>query len=185
MLHLNQKKSPSPHQEGAVLLIGLIMLLLMSIIGLAAVRGTNLQELMAGNARDKQIAFQAAETALRKAELVVDGQNPPNIGTDIGMINQAATGASSEYWRNGFAWDPVSGVQKTVEVNDALEFVQAKPRYVVEKLNVTYIPGSDGRAADWLGVLAAPEISVYRVTSKGVGLTEKSIVYLQSVYRRQ
>lgn len=55
-------------QQGAVLLVALIMLLLLTIIGAAAMRDTNLQERMAGNMRDHNLAFQAAEAALRFAE---------------------------------------------------------------------------------------------------------------------
>ncbi|MEZ3184022.1 pilus assembly protein PilX [Pseudomonas sp. LM13] len=55
-------------QRGAVLLVALIMLLLLTILGAAAMRDTNLQERMAGNMRDHTLAFQAAEAALRFAE---------------------------------------------------------------------------------------------------------------------
>ena len=55
-------------QRGAVLLVALIMLLLLTILGAAAMRDTNLQERMAGNMRDHDLAFQAAEAALRFAE---------------------------------------------------------------------------------------------------------------------
>ena len=47
-------------QQGAVLLVALIMLLLLTVIGVAAMRDTNLQERMAGNMRDHALAFQAA-----------------------------------------------------------------------------------------------------------------------------
>jgi type IV pilus assembly protein PilX len=169
------------HQQGAVLIVGLIMLLIMTLVGVAAVRGTNLQELMAGNARDKQIGFQAAETALRQAELIVDGVSAPNVGA-AGVIDEDSKGTLSSYWRDAYAWKDAN---KSVEADDALKFIQAKPRYVVEKLEVAYVPGSDGRAVDVLGRQSVPEISVYRITGRGVGITENSIVYLQSIFRRQ
>ena len=55
-------------QRGAILVIALIMLLLLTIIGLASMRGTSLQESMSGNLRDSNISLQAAEAALRKGE---------------------------------------------------------------------------------------------------------------------
>ncbi|AQZ34850.1 pilus assembly protein PilX [Pseudomonas sp. LPH1] len=58
-----------PHrQQGAVLIVALIMLLLLTIIGLSSMRGTSLQENMAGNMRDINLALQAAEAALRQGE---------------------------------------------------------------------------------------------------------------------
>jgi type IV pilus assembly protein PilX len=56
------------NQKGATLIVALIMLLLLTIIGMASINDTNLQEKMAGNLREKNIAFQAAEAALRKGE---------------------------------------------------------------------------------------------------------------------
>ncbi len=55
-------------QRGAVLIVALIMLLLLTIIGLSSMRGTSLQENMAGNMRDSNMALQASEAALRKGE---------------------------------------------------------------------------------------------------------------------
>ncbi|MGQ7959166.1 pilus assembly PilX family protein [Pseudomonas sp. SP16.1] len=62
---------PSNRQRGAILVIALFMLLLLTIIGLSSMRGTMLQENMAGNLRDSSLALQAAEAALRKGEEVV------------------------------------------------------------------------------------------------------------------
>lgn len=58
-------------QQGAILIVALIMLLLVTIIGLASIRGTSLQERMAGNLKDQEQALQAAEAALRKGEAAV------------------------------------------------------------------------------------------------------------------
>lgn len=55
-------------QRGAVLIVALIMLLLLTVIGLSSMRGTSLQESMAGNMRDGNFALQASEAALRKGE---------------------------------------------------------------------------------------------------------------------
>lgn len=60
--------TPVPNQRGAVLIVALIMLLLLTIIGLSSMRGTSLQENMAGNMRDSNLALQASEAALRLGE---------------------------------------------------------------------------------------------------------------------
>ena len=66
---------PINNQRGAILIIALIMLLVLTIIGLSSMRGTSLQESMAGNMRDSSLALQAAEAALRQGEGVVDGKS--------------------------------------------------------------------------------------------------------------
>lgn len=73
-----QKKN----QQGAVLIVALIMLLLLTIIGLSSMRGTSLQENMAGNMRDSNLSLQAAEAALRKGEQIVSSKLADNsLGT--------------------------------------------------------------------------------------------------------
>lgn len=55
-------------QSGTVLLVSLIVLLVMTLLGVASMRGATLEERMAGNWRDQNIALQAAEAALRAGE---------------------------------------------------------------------------------------------------------------------
>ncbi len=54
-------------QEGIVLFVGLIMLLLATLIGMTAVQTTTLEEKMAANQQDRHKALQAAEAAARYA----------------------------------------------------------------------------------------------------------------------
>lgn len=63
----NVAKSPA-RQAGVSLLVVLILLLVMSILGIAVLRSSGMQERMSANMRDRSIAFQAAETALREAQ---------------------------------------------------------------------------------------------------------------------
>ena len=56
-------------QRGVVLVVSLIMLLLMTLLSVSAMKTSLMEEKMAGNSRDVELAFQAAETGLRDAEL--------------------------------------------------------------------------------------------------------------------
>ncbi|MDE2407596.1 MAG: pilus assembly protein [Xanthomonadaceae bacterium] len=51
-------------QQGISLLVVLILLVVMSILGVAVMRSSSMQERMAANLRDRSLATQAAETAL-------------------------------------------------------------------------------------------------------------------------
>ena len=55
-------------QRGAVLGIGLLFLLVMTLLGTALMQSTTMQERMAGGVQDRNRALQAAETALNVAE---------------------------------------------------------------------------------------------------------------------
>ena len=55
-------------ERGAVLVVGLIILLVMTLLSVQAMRSNVAQERMAGNMRERNLAFQAAEAALRVGE---------------------------------------------------------------------------------------------------------------------
>ena len=59
---------PVSKQRGAALFISLMFLILLTLIGLSAANVGILQERMAGNVRESNIAFQRAEAALRGIE---------------------------------------------------------------------------------------------------------------------
>lgn len=61
-------------QEGAVLLVCLVMLLVLTMIGVSSMSNSTLQERMAGGTRDYNQAFQAAEASLRVGEAYVRQQ---------------------------------------------------------------------------------------------------------------
>ncbi|OGR32354.1 MAG: hypothetical protein A2091_00395 [Desulfuromonadales bacterium GWD2_61_12] len=56
------------NESGAVLIVSLILLLVLTLLGITAMQSTTLEEKMAGNLADRNLAFQAAEAALRDAE---------------------------------------------------------------------------------------------------------------------
>lgn len=56
-------------QNGAILVVSLLLLLVMTALALSASNSTRLQERMAGNARDVELAFQGSEAGLRESEV--------------------------------------------------------------------------------------------------------------------
>lgn len=64
MKQLNMKQNFALKQSGAALFISLIMLLVLTIIGLAASQRSSLQERMAANMHVTHITFNGAESAL-------------------------------------------------------------------------------------------------------------------------
>ncbi|WP_444940074.1 PilX N-terminal domain-containing pilus assembly protein [Microbulbifer sp. ZKSA004] len=166
-------------QSGATLLVGLVILLLMTFIGLAAIRGSGMQELMAGNMRDRQLAFQAAEAALRVAEFKLESESELAIstlfnGTNTGYVEQMDGSSSSEFWLV-YDWDGGS-----VSTNLGLDNVASQPAYVVEKIEGSVWNSDEGGDIGFTPSAAAPAPEYYRITSRGVGGTESAIVILHS-----
>ncbi|WP_241520972.1 pilus assembly PilX family protein, partial [Steroidobacter cummioxidans] len=63
----SQMRSGPATQRG----VALVLLLVATVIGLASVRGTNLQERMSANMYDRSLAFQRAESALKCQRAVI------------------------------------------------------------------------------------------------------------------
>lgn len=173
-------------QTGAVLIVGLIMVLLMTIIGLAAIRGSGMQELMAGNMRDRNLAFQAAEAGLRAGEGVVHPSvvTLPAFDGTAGMhpdLNVPGRTPPARWT----ASDWVAAGNSVVTAGLAPQS-SSQPRYAIEKIEVSAVEaaGADGSGIDVgsLEAFAAPE--VFRINSRGVGGTTDADVVLQSFYKR-
>ena len=58
----------SRQQGGAALIVSLTLLLVVTVTALAAASGSTLQLGMAGATKNRNLAFQAAESALREGE---------------------------------------------------------------------------------------------------------------------
>lgn len=73
-------------QSGASLIVVLILLLVMTLLGLAVLGNTLLEERMSANMYDRSLGFQAAESALREGEaLVAAGPTVPGSGCTGGV----------------------------------------------------------------------------------------------------
>lgn len=149
-------RTPKRQQKGAVLIVALVMLLLITMASIAAIRSSTLDERMAGNARDRDKALQAAEAAVRTClqRLVVDLPS-----TYTGTILAPAT-TGSENWEIDTNWAGGSANSVAIDIVDA--GLAAAPRCMVERL------GASG--------------TNYRVTGRAVGGSDSSVVIIQATY---
>lgn len=79
MNHKISKRTTLPNrqnQEGYVLLLGVVFILIMTVFGLYAMNGSILQLRMSSNYRDAKIASEAAEMTLRWGESYVQSRSP-------------------------------------------------------------------------------------------------------------
>lgn len=184
-------------EAGVALFMSLIMLLIITVLGLSSVQTTTLQERMARNARDSNLAFLAAESALKDAEAVIEAFTTldGDFGVDPKEANprdclaspNAAQGRYHELDYNCTPnwelvdWDGESGYYtSTVEVLG----VNTQPKYIIEhvktlsafedRLNLTNI-GED---------LGAGRVQIFRVTAYGTGGTDTARAMIQSTYGR-
>ena len=116
-------------QNGATLLFALVLLLLMTVLGLSSIRGVSLQERMASNLNERDLAFQAAEAALLAAEKEIL-LNPEPFGmvdcTSTSILN-CATIPSNTFTASNVDWMNVPddyAINKSKELGTAQFHIQ-------------------------------------------------------------
>lgn len=171
-------------QRGAALVGALLFLMILTVLGSTSVVNTMLQERMAGNARNRDLAFQAAEHALDDANAwlmaqtkdtmkgYVDADGVDVVAGDGIRTNGEAHVNDAAFWRNGFNWASPDLRQPG---GAALGFVAGQPRYVIERLP----PVADCDPA----TLGNQPCDYYRVTARGLGGTGETAVILQTLYQ--
>jgi type IV pilus assembly protein PilX len=155
-------------QRGVTLIVSLIFLAILMLLGVTVAQTSSMQERMAGNTRDRDLALQSAEAALMSADLALKALRDPTTG----IINAAFDGSTTGY----VAYDPAHGSDAAYWTGydwanasqsltgTTLSQVAAQPRYVIEKLP------------------DAATTQRFRVTARGVGSSASTVVILQAGY---
>jgi len=197
------RQVPGLREQGSVLVISLLILLIMSLLSITSINNAVLEEKMAANSRNNQFAFQAAEAALRAGEtyvstnMVTDTDFVSSETIDVSCTNGlcdcdnravgsglSVNGCPSVYWidndlpagSNNQVWD-TPGNYKDYSI--ALPGgTQAK--YIIEYMGKTQpaIAVSDPR----VGCSGCPDM--YRVTALGENIGSGARVMLQSTFRK-
>lgn len=172
---------PPQRQRGATLVVGMILMVLLTLLGLTAMGTSLLEERMAGNARDRIRAFQAAEAALRLCESAID----PNttIFDSTGGAGGMYSDVQPDRWQAG--WSDWSASAPKVREYAGLPLVASQPRCIAERLaaEINETPGAAESLRRGLPVETARTYRHYRVTARGVGASERTVVVVQSHLR--
>jgi type IV pilus assembly protein PilX len=70
--------------RGAVLITGLLILAVMTVLGVSSMRGTVLEERMAGNLKEQTASFQAAEAGIQAALTAIEKKPLPPVANAWG-----------------------------------------------------------------------------------------------------
>jgi type IV pilus assembly protein PilX len=172
------KHGKRSNQRGAVLVVGLIFLAMLTLMGVAAYSVATQEEKMAGNSRDRMRAFEAAEASLRDCESVLGSlAGLPTFDGTGGMYTAPAVTASPMF--ETVDWKTDSNVRVLAT---AMADVSRQPRCIVEELLVLEAKPVDGAMS---GPQQRAEERVYRVSAAGYGANATTAALVQSTYRRQ
>jgi type IV pilus assembly protein PilX len=175
-------------QRGVALVIALILLVVATLIGLAASRGTALQERMSSNAYDRSLAFQRSEAALRAAEVAITanwriadlGGVDCSVAACVTVPTNAFTGTNAN-WRDVAAAYDVNNTTTPGSPQFHIAFVGTG------RADNTFGTDANADAGNYGGANAPDNVAYYRVTARSsapADLSGRAIVVLQTTVRR-
>jgi type IV pilus assembly protein PilX len=177
-------------QQGASLVVVLILLLIMTLLGLAVLRTTLLDERMSANLYDRSLSFQSAETALRDAEAAI--QAAELTGSILGFDCSAAGVICPSIPVNALTGTAgCSGGQNcwtnaTTNVQ-TLAAGAGAPQYYIEYMGEytnedELAQGSSANNAQYGGTGGVPLQHFYRITGRShdPSANDRAVVVLQS-----
>lgn len=178
-------------QNGAILVISLIFLLIVTLLGISVMNVSTVEEKLAAGTRDKDMAFQAAEMALRRAEIDIEANivGTENFTADCtsGLCSALTASVNKTRWSDPDICGTGKDIwqctkSKEVSISSlAGDNVSKNPRYFIEA--VRHISEDEELMLGNIGDgTVYDSIMVYRITAIGYGGSTDSKVVLQSTY---
>lgn len=184
--------------RGVVLVAALVIIVVMSLLIVWSTRGSQFDERQAGNNRDHQVAFQAAELGLRFCEGVVVSGQPVALLNQVYRVDSANSGTfydsagnpklgyldnnGKQFWEVPGNWTPGANAPNANVItvpNKAgvtLSEAAAVPRCFIEEIR---------QPARVRNPQTGMPVNIhYRVTALGTGINGATQVILQSEVRQ-
>lgn len=189
-------------QQGAVLIVSLVILLIVTLIGVASMRSSNLELKMAISARDRAVSFEAAEAALSVVESRLNGayslvdltsafneqctgglcfRGSFAYGDERGTCSIARQDNVKPVWAESAVWQNAPNEKISINPGESGTVEEIDVQYLVEFL--CFVPRGDDNLADSTGSAGNHNIPLYRVTVRSSGQGDRATVMLQSTYQ--
>ena len=171
--------STRSRQGGAVLAVSLLLLLVITLIAVSSMQGTVLEEKMAGNSLDRNLAFQSAESAVREAEISIEGI------ASMGGFN----GTAGRFGQTNAEPDPTyasTWSDNSKHIDAAASYgAYAPPQYFLK--HFTTVTGTEGalNLSGYGDNKGTGDVTIFKITSRGTGgNTDSAEVILRTYYGR-
>lgn len=166
-------------QRGAVLVVSLIILVVITVIAAGSMRGTILEEKMAGNSRDRNLAFQAAESAVREGEMFIE--SVASLGGFKGTGGLYGRTDPAPDYKAVATW---TAPNRHIDAGQNYGAYEA-PQYFIKEY--TTVSGTEGalNLSGYGDNKGTGDVTVFTITGRGTGGSADSAeVILRSYYGR-
>jgi len=171
-------------QKGAVLLVSLVILLVLTLLAVSGMQGSIMQERMSTAQRDGMFALEIAENAMREAEAALDGLSDlSDFGSTTGFYDGTDTTTTvpspfaAATWSLDGSSDPDNAVKGTaVNGVDPLFMFEYKGKVTVDS------EGQLPRDFSQYGAAGAAEFDYARILVRTSGPSGSSMRLLEGFY---
>ena len=182
MNSVHASTSIARRQRGAGLIVSMLLLLVLTILAIGASQTTRLEERMAGNTRDIDMAFQSSEAGLREAEKYI--ASTPTLPTCLDptsascYVLEQGHFSATDLGRKDHIWWEENGKPFGTPSLQEVEGVVEDPRYVIEEFQTVTFSLTVGHGAP-------PGKTYYKSTAWSPGATATSHAVVESVFSRE
>src|SRR6185437_14278812 len=174
-------------QRGVALVVALILLVVITLVGLAAVSGTIMQQKMSSNFYDRDVAFQAAEAALRQSQVAIGAATScaaaPAGFYDCSPPAPNGTGANNPCQTNPFNDSNVTATATNIVTVSNTDYsagamAASQPQYIVQYMGKFALPTPPVRqlsgCSGYLPCSPPGLVDFYRITARSGGRLQRA-----------
>jgi len=170
---------PRHDQSGMALIISLILLVSLTLLVLSSMRTSRVELSMAGNLRETDTSFNAAEVGLSTGEQFVENSLSTGQFDDSGNGLYPRTSDDPDYF-DATTWE------SSQTASTSLAHVAEQPKFVVKYLgDRSNNSAASANIGGYGKQQAGQTVSQFRITTLGVGQTPHAARYLQSHFGKE
>ena len=177
-------------ESGAVLILSLLLLMVLTLLGVAALTNSRIELQLAANDRAHKQALAAADVALAIGETVVESWTDPAELDEDARADDGRYGIGEQPAWGHLQWDAASEAVSATDLPAGLPDVLHSPQTLLPRYTIERLPAVPDSYVTGMQYHGPRETAYFRISARGVGPTgvlgaQPSRVILQSIYARR
>ena len=177
-------------ESGAVLILSLLLLMVLTLLGVAALTNSRIELQLAANDRAHKQALAAADVALAIGETVIEAWADPADLDEDAKADDGRYGIGEQPAWGHLQWDAASEAVPSNDLPAGLPDVLHSPQTLLPRYTIERLPAVPDSYVTGVQYHGPRETAYFRISARGVGPTgvlgaQPSRVILQSIYARR